>query len=70
VGSNAKRIGEKVDLINKNCFHVVDVTHDGDMFCTQCEWKSDPQKVIKYLIDAVSGMGSAREHAKKALGWR
>ena len=65
-----KRIGEQIDLLNNNCSHVVDVSHDGDVFCTQCSWKSDPQKIIKHLIDAVSGMHSARAQAKKALGWK
>ena len=67
-----RKIGSQVDLdlVNRNCEHVVDVDYVGDLFCTQCEWKVDPQKVIKHLIRAVTGMGSARESVKRALGWR
>jgi len=65
-----KRIGEEIDLIKNNCAHVVDVDFSGDVFCTQCSWRSDPQKIIKHLIDGITGMNSARAQAKKALGWR
>jgi len=64
-----KKFGSHHSIYDKNCKHVVDTNVDGDIFCTQCKWISDPQELIQLLIDAVSDLGSARSCVKKALGW-
>jgi len=68
----AKYIKRKgtVALFNKNCDHVVDVSGGGDIFCTICGWKSDPQNIVDFVMKNLSfKSGIIADSAKKVLGW-